>query len=168
MNHDVIMNRDCQILVRNENEHLWSLADNIILVVHPLKFIFSYLSYLGWIGLGTNRFEFNSVQVISLSDLHRVNKSSGQFGFDSGYIGFRVNLGHHSFGSLQFRVGSVLGRFNFEFRVEISSTLSHVGSGLVSDHSVRVTFGRSSFNRLKQVGLYWSRLEHVRADLTIS
>jgi len=71
------MNRDCQILVRNENEHLWSLADNVILVVYLLKFIFSYLSYSGWIGSGTNQFGFNSVRVISGSGLHRIDKSSG-------------------------------------------------------------------------------------------
>jgi len=38
-----------------------------------------------------------------------------------------------------------LGQFNFGFRVEIGSTLSHVGSGLVSGCSVRVTFARSRY-----------------------
>ena len=70
------------ILVRNENELLWSSADNVILIVHPIKFIFSCLSYSGRIGSNTNRFGFNSVRVISGSGQQQVNKSSGQFGFD--------------------------------------------------------------------------------------
>ena len=57
--------------------------------------------------MGTNRFGFNSVRVILCSDLHRVNKSSGQFRFDSGHIGFRVNSGHYNFGSVRFWVGSI-------------------------------------------------------------
>ena len=36
------------------------------------------------------------------------------------------------------RIVTVLIRFNFEFRVEIGSTFLHVGSGSISDHSVRV------------------------------
>ena len=90
------------ILVRNENELLWSLADNVILVVYPIKFVFSCLSYSGWIDLGTN-----SVRVISGSSLHRVNKSSGQFEFDSSHIGFWVNSDHYSFGSVRFWIGSI-------------------------------------------------------------
>jgi len=42
------------------------------------------------------------------------------------------------FGSLQFWVGLVLGGFNFGFRLEIGSTLSHVASGLVSGRSIQV------------------------------
>jgi len=57
--------------------------------------------------LGTNWFGFNSVRFISSSGLHWVNKSSGQFGFDSGHIGFRVNSGHYSFGPVRFWVGSI-------------------------------------------------------------
>jgi len=115
MNHDVTMNWDYQILVKNESELLWSLADDVILVVYPLKFIFSYSSYSGWISSDTNRFGFNSVRVISGSRLHQVNKSSGHIGF----------------------------------RVEINSTLSHVGLGLVSGRSIRViqfgSFGSGHF-----------------------
>ena len=69
-----------------------------------MKFVFTCLFYSGWIGSDTNRFGFNSVRVISGSDLHRVNKSSSQFGFDSGHIGFRVNSGHYSFGPVRFWV----------------------------------------------------------------
>jgi len=63
-------------------------------------------------------------------------------------------MGH--IGSTKFRVSSdsvrvisdfglnwiiiVLGQFNFEFRIEISSTFSYVGSGLVSGHSVQVNW----------------------------
>ena len=71
---------------------------NVILVVHPIKFVFSCLSYSGWIGSGTNRFGFNLVRVILGSGLHQVNKSSGRFGFDSG---------HYSFGSVRFWVGLI-------------------------------------------------------------
>ena len=120
-----------------------------------IKFVCSCLSYLGWIGLGENRLEFNSVWIISGSDLHQVNKSSSQFGFRSVNFGLWVKSGQQNFGSvqirfrsyriagqfgsLQFRVGSVLDRFNFKFRVEIGSTLSHVSSG----QSDRITFVRS-------------------------
>jgi len=45
-----------------------------------------------------------------------------------------------NFGSLQFRVGSVLGQFNFEFQVKIGSTLSHVGSDSISGCSVRIVW----------------------------
>ena len=48
------------------------------------------MSYSDWIRSGTNRFGFNSVRVVSGSGLHRVNKSSSQFGFDSDYIGIWV------------------------------------------------------------------------------
>ena len=75
---------------------------NVILFVYPIKFVFSCLSYSGWIGSGTNRFGFNSIRVVSNSGLHRVNKSLGRFGFDSGHIGFRVNSGHYSFKSVRF------------------------------------------------------------------
>ena len=78
----------------------------MFLVVYPIKFVFTCLSYLGWIGLVTNRFEFNSVRVISGSGLHWVNKSSGKFRFDSGHVGFWVNSGHYSFRSARFWVGS--------------------------------------------------------------
>jgi len=63
MNHDVIMNWDLSILVKNENELLWSAADNVILVVYPVKFIFSCLSSSGWIGqvqIGSGHFGFGS------------------------------------------------------------------------------------------------------------
>jgi len=95
------------ILIINKNELLWSSADNVILLVYPIKFAFSCLSYSGWIGSGTNQFGFNSVRLISGSSLHRVNKSSSQFGFDSGHIEFRVNSGHYSFGSVRFWVGLI-------------------------------------------------------------
>ena len=121
MNDGVTMNWDYQILVRNENEFLWSLADNVILIVYPIKFIFSCLFYSGSIGSVTNRFGFNSDL-----GLHRINKSSGQFGFDSGHIRFRVNSDHYSFGSVRI---SGRNRFNsfscwFESRFE-SFDLGH-------------------------------------------
>jgi len=90
------------ILVWNENDLLRSSVDNVILVVYPIKFLFTWLFYSS-----TNRFGFNSVRIISGSGLHRVNKNSGQFGFDSGHVGFRVNSGHYSFGSVRFWVGSI-------------------------------------------------------------
>jgi len=40
--------------------------------------------------------------------LHRVNKSSGQFEFDSGHIEFRVNSSHYNFGSVWFWIGLIL------------------------------------------------------------
>ena len=70
----------------------------MFLIVYPIQV---------QISSGTNRFGFNSVRVISSSDLHRVNKSSDQFGFNSGHVGFRVNSGHYSFGSVQFWVDSI-------------------------------------------------------------
>ena len=114
------------ILVRNETELLWLSADNIILVVYPIKFIFTCLSYSGWISLGTNRFGFNLLRFISGSGLHRVNKSSGQFRFDSGHIEFRsirviTVLSRFGFGSVQFRISgqnqfnSFSCRFGFGF-----------------------------------------------------
>ena len=113
------------ILVRNENELLWSSADNVIFI-YPIKFIFSCLSYSGWIGSGTNRFGFYSVRVISGSGLYRVNKSLGQFGFDSGHIRFRINSDHYSFGSVRFWVVqfwiSSRNRFN-SFSCRIGSLL---------------------------------------------
>ena len=114
------------ILVRNEIDLLWSLANNAILVVCPIKFVFSCLSDSGWIGSGANRFGFNSVPVISGLGEHQLNNSSGQFGFDSGHIRFWVNSSHYSFESVRFWVTFV------------GSTPTHVGSGLVSDSSVRV------------------------------
>ena len=116
------------------------LADNVILVVYPIKFIFNYLSYSGWISSGTNRFGFNLVRIISGSGLHRVNKSSGQFGFDSGHIGFRVItvLGRFDFLSVQFRI---LGRNRFNsFSCRFGAGFGLFGSG----RSIRVTFARSS------------------------
>ena len=56
------------------------------------------------------RFGYKSVWVISGSGLHRVNKSLGQFGFDSGHIGFQVNSGH-----IEFQVSLVLGRLISDF-----------------------------------------------------
>ena len=108
------------ILVRNESE--------LLFYDHQLIMLF-YLFIL----FGLDRFEYKSIRVISGSGLHRINKSPGQFG--SYWI-----LGQ--FGLLQFQIGSVLDRFNFKFRVEIGSTLPHVGSGLVSGHSIRVTFAK--------------------------
>ena len=95
------------ILVRNENELLWSSADNVILVVYPIKFVFTCVFYSGWIGSGTNWLGFNSVQIISGSDLHRVNKSLGQFRFDSGHVRLPVNSSHYSFRSVRLWVGSI-------------------------------------------------------------
>ena len=97
VNSNYCMNRDNElrlsILVRNENELLYCLsADNVILLVYIIKFIFICFIL---------------------------------FGLDW-------------FGSVL-----VLDRFNFEFRVEISSTFSHVGSSLVSGRSVQVAFVRS-------------------------
>ena len=119
------------ILVRNENELLWSSADHVIFV-YPTKFIFSYLSYSGWIDSSTNLFEFNLVRVISDSSLHRVssdsvqfisgygsnraNKISGHFGFDSVISDFKliriITVScWFGFGSVQFRI-SGRNRFN--------------------------------------------------------
>jgi len=110
------------ILIRNENELLWSSADKVILVVYLIKFVFSCLSYLDWIGSGTSWFGFNSVRVISGSDLHRVNKSSGQFGFDSCHIGFRV-------GSSRFNI-RISGRNQFNsFSYWFGSDFRLFGSG---------------------------------------
>ena len=108
------------ILVRNENELLSSSTDNVILTIYPLKFVLRYLAYLGWIGSGTNQFGFNSVWAISGLSLHWVNKSSGQFEFDSGHIGFQVNSSHYSFRSVRFWGGSIS---NFESKsVPVSYT----------------------------------------------
>ena len=74
------------------------------------------------------------VRVILGSGLQWVNKSSSQFGFDQ-VISY--------FGSIRVipvsgRVSSILGWFNFGFRVEIGSTFSHVGLDLISSCLVRV------------------------------
>ena len=154
------------ILVRNEDKLLWSSANNIILIIYPIKFIFSCLFHSGWIDSGTNRFGFNSVRVISGSGLYwinessvgsgsvrfisdygsnRVNKISVRFGFGSGHIGFRVNSGCYSFGSVRFWVGSISGwnRFNL-FSCRFGFDFGSFGSG----HSDRVTFARSTRNLL--------------------
>jgi len=76
--------------------------------------------YSGWIGSGTNRFGSfrvrvyigsmrvrvgsGSVRFISDYGSNRVNKISVRFGFGSGHIGFRVNSGCYSFGSVRFWV----------------------------------------------------------------
>ena len=99
-----------------------------------------------------DRFGFNSVRVISGSGLHRVNKSSGQFGsfrIASQIRSIRFQVSSDSIrvisNSGQFRVGSVLGQFNFESRIEIDSTLSYTGSSLVSGRLGWVTFARSIY-----------------------
>ena len=105
---------------------------------HQLIIYFSCLSYKIYFQLfilfRLDWFGFNSIRVISGSGLHQA-------------IRVRVSLDSirviSNFGSLQFWVGLILSRFNFEFRVEIDSTLSHVGSGLVLGCSVRVIFTRS-------------------------
>ena len=76
-------------------------------------FLVIYLIRVGLVRVQIG-FRFNSVRVISGSGLHRVNKSLGQFGFDSGHIGFQVNSGHYSFGSVRFWVGSIS---NFESKL---------------------------------------------------
>ena len=84
---------------------------------------------MGWIGSDTSRFGFNLVQVISGSGLHRVNKNSGQFGFDSGHVEFRVIAvsDRFGFGSVQFWI-SGRNRFNsFSCRFGLGSDRS-VGS----------------------------------------
>ena len=128
------------ILVRNANKLFWSSTDNVSLIVYPMKFVFNCLSYSGWISSGTNRFGFNSVWVISDSDLHRVNKSSSQFGFDSGHIGFWVITvsGRFGFGSVQFRI-SDRNWFN-SFSRRFGSDFELFGSGRL----VRVIFIRST------------------------
>jgi len=78
-----------------------------------------------YIGSIKVRVSSNLVLLISSYGSNRVNKIYGQFKFDLGQIA-----------SLQFQVGSVLGRFNFKFLVEISSTLFHVGSDLISNRLV--------------------------------
>ena len=91
---------------------------------------------------GLDRFGYKSVRVISDSDLHRVNKSSGRFGFDSGHIGFRVNSVHYSFGSVRFCVGSIL---NFGSKsVQLFSYRFGSDFGLFDlDRLIRITFNRS-------------------------
>jgi len=91
------------ILVGNENWLLWSSADNVILVVYLIKFVFTCLFYSGWsvrVQIGSGLIRFGSFRV-------RVNKSSGQLGFDSGHVGFRINSDHYSFGSVRFWIGSI-------------------------------------------------------------
>ena len=85
-------------------------------------------------------FGYKSVRVQIVSGLIRFGSFRVRV-----YIGLiRVRVSSDSvrvssdFGSLQFCFGSVLGRFNFGFRVEIGSTLFHVGSGLISNCSVRI------------------------------
>ena len=135
------------ILIKNENELLWSSADNIILVIYPIKFIFSCLFYSGWIGSGLIRFGLfrvrvyiRSIRVRVSSDLVRfisgygsnwVNKISGQFGFD---------LDHYSFGSVQFQI-SDWNQFN-SFLCRLRSDFGSFGSG----QSSRITFATFSYN----------------------
>jgi len=136
------------ILVRNKNEFLWLLADNVILVVYLKKCIFTYLSYSGWIGSGLIRFGSFRVWVNNRSIRVQVSSDSIKVISD--------------FGSLQFESVRFNFRFNFGFRVEIGSTLSNGGLGLVSDRSVRVTFVRSIF---KSRSDQWSkRLPSQRSE----
>jgi len=112
---------------RNENELLWSLAENVILVIYPIKFVFSCLPI--WVGLirvqiGSGLIRFGSFRVRVYIGSIRVQISSNSI---------RVI---EDFGSIRFI--TVSGRFNFEFQVKIGSTLSHVGSSLVSGRSGRV------------------------------
>jgi len=132
------------ILVRNENELLRSLADNVILVVYPIKFIFNCLFYSGWIDSGTNRFRFYSVRVILGSSLHRVNKiraSSDSIRVISNFRSIRVITvwGRFGFGSVQFRI-SDRNRSN-SFSCRFGSGFGLFGSG----RSIRVTFARSIY-----------------------
>jgi len=90
------------ILVRNENGLLWSSVDNVILVVYSIKFVFSCLSYSGWIGSGTNRFGFNSVRVYIWSIRVHIRSDSIQVVWDFGSI--RVVL---DFESVRFWVVSI-------------------------------------------------------------
>jgi len=115
------------ILVRNENELLWSSADNVILVVYPIKFIFSCLSYSSWIGWGTNR--FGSFQVRVYIGSIRVRVSSDSIRVISNFGSIRI-----------ITVSSWFGLGSVQFRIEIGSTLSHVGSGLISVCSVWVVW----------------------------
>ena len=101
---------------------------------------YSFGSVWFWVGLISN-FGSKSVQLFLMSVWvwFRVIRF--------GSIRFRVSSGSiramSDFGTLQFQINLVLSRFNFEFRVEIGSTLSHVGLGLVSGCSVRVVGFRS-------------------------
>ena len=126
------------ILVRNENELLWSSADNFILVVYPIKFVFSCVSYLVWISLGTNRFEFNSVQVYIGSIRVRVNLDLIRVISDFGSIGVITVSDRFSFGSVQFQI---LGRNRFNsFSCRFGSDFGLFSSGRL----VWVTFARST------------------------
>ena len=73
-----------------------------------------------------NRFEFHSIRSI-------------RFMVNSDSVLCSVWVFCH-IGSIHVQVGSVSGRFNFEFRVEIGSTLLVISSGLVSGRSVRVNW----------------------------
>ena len=108
----------------------------------------------------------------------RVQISSGLIRFGSFrvrvYIGsIRVRVSSESiraisnFGSLQFRVGSILGRFDFGFQVEIGSTLSHVGSGPVLGRSVWVIqFGSLllGLDKPKEIMNLWNLKYHALED----
>ena len=138
MNHDVIMNWNYQILVRNENELLWVLADNVILVIYPIKFIFIFLSYSGWIDSCTNRLEFNLVRVYIGSIRVRVSSDLIRVISNFGLIWVITVSGRFGFGSVQFRIlgQNRLNSFSYQF----GSDFRLFSPG----HSVRVTFARSS------------------------
>ena len=91
------------ILVRNENELLWSSADYVILVVYSIKFVFNCLSSSGWIGSGTNRFGPFWVRVYIGSI--RVRVSSGSIRVISDFESIRVITVSDRF---DFWVGSIL------------------------------------------------------------
>ena len=121
------------ILVRNENELLWLSADNVVLVVYPIKFIFSCLSYSSRIGSGLIRFgsfrvgvyiklirvrvNSDSIRVISILGLIRVITVSGWFGFRS--VQFWI-LGRNRFNSFSYRFGSDFGMFGLTRSVQIT------------------------------------------------
>ena len=82
------------ILVRNKNEFLWLLADNVILVVY-LKFFFTCLFYSGWIGSGLIRFGSFRIRVYIGSIRVRVRFGSCR------------NSGHYNFGWVRLWIGSI-------------------------------------------------------------
>jgi len=127
-----------------------------VLELNRVKFGFGSVlglghSCSGWIRSGMSRFEFGSVRLISGlglhwfisgSGLHRINKISGWFDFGLGHFGLRIKSGQHDFGSVWFRVGSILVSDRNQFRSFGCRIRSGFGS-FGSVHSVRVSFARS-------------------------
>ena len=101
--------------------------------------VISGSGYSGHSGSG----QIGSIRVIFGSDLDRINKISGRFGFGLDHFGFRINSGQHDFGSVWFWIGSIL----ISDRIRFRSFGCRFGFGFRSFgsvHSVRVSFARST------------------------